>query len=254
MTQIKIPTHCPACESKLELVNQQLFCRNKQCPAQLSKKLEQFTKVLQIKGLGPKSLEKLDLSDITELFYLERDDLIAALDSEKIADKLLNEIEKAKSADLATILAAFSIPLVGETASSKIANIVSNIDEINAETCKEAGLGEKVTNNLLTWLNTEFKEIREFLPFSFESTRKVQINADAKSVCITGKLKSFKTKAEATEKLQQAGFKVVETLTKTTNYLVDEEDKGSSKRVKAEQYGITIINNLITFLKENTHD
>ncbi|MCB7372914.1 hypothetical protein LI003_23765, partial [Bacteroides caccae] len=74
------------------------------------KKLEQFCKVLKIKGLGPKSLEKLNLQDLPELFALEKDDLIAALDSEKIADKLLLEIEKAKAATLETVLAAFSIP------------------------------------------------------------------------------------------------------------------------------------------------
>lgn len=254
MQPILIPTNCPVCDSKLELVNDQLFCRNKVCPAQLSKKLEQFVSVLKIKGLGPKSLEKLELQDITELFYLERDDLIAALDSEKIADKLLIEIENAKSADLATVLASFSIPLIGETASNKIASVVNHIDEITAETCKEAGLGEKATNNLLTWLNTEFQDIKEFLPFSFKSSRKVVLDANAKSVCITGKLKSYKTKSEATALLQAAGFKVVESITKTTNYLVDEDDKGSAKRKKAEEYGITIVTNLINFLKENSHD
>ncbi len=252
MTPIVIPDKCPACSSKLELVNSQLFCRNKACPAQLEKKLEQFCKVLQIKGLGPKSLQKLDLRDLPELFALEKDDLIAALDSEKIADKLLLEIEKSKAATLNTILAAFSIPLVGETAANKIANVVSHIDEITQEKCKEAGLGDKVTENLLTWLNTEFKEMRDYLPFTFRSSRKEQIDPNAKSICITGKLSSFKTKAEAHNKLQEAGFRVVESITKTTNYLVDEEDKGSSKRKTAEKYGIKIITNLIEFLKENT--
>jgi hypothetical protein len=32
--------------------------------------------------------------------------------------------------------------------------------------------------------------------------------------------------------------------------LVDEQNDGSSKRKKAEQYGITIIDNLNSFLKE----
>jgi NAD-dependent DNA ligase len=43
-------------------------------------------------------------------------------------------------------------------------------------------------------------------------------------------------------------------VTKATDYLVDEEDKGSSKRKKAESLGITIITNLNTFLKENKND
>lgn len=254
MQPIQIPDECPVCSSKLELVNDQLFCRNKSCPAQLNKKLEQFVKVLKIKGLGPKSLEKLDLQDVTELFFLEKDDLVAALGSEKVADKLITEIENAKSADLATVLAAFSIPLLGETASTKIASVVKHIDEITTEACQQAGLGEKVTNNLLTWLNTEFREIREFLPFSFESASKQKVKADGDTVCVTGKLKSFKTKAEAYEVLQSAGYVVVESVTKATKYLVDEEGKASSKRKKAEEYGIVIIPNILEFLKENTHD
>jgi hypothetical protein len=36
--------------------------------------------------------------------------------------------------------------------------------------------------------------------------------------------------------------------------LVDEEDKASTKRKKAESLGIPIITNLNTFLKENTND
>lgn len=254
MQQIQIPTDCPCCGSFLEQVNDQLFCRNSECPAQLGKKLEQFCKVLKIKGLGPKSLQKLALADIVELFYLELQDLEAALGSEKLASKLLVEINNARDADLATVLAAMSIPLVGETASSKIASQVSHIDEITAETCKSAGLGDKVTQNLLNWLNIEFKEMREFLPFSFKSSNKVVFNADAPSICITGKLKSFKTKTEASAKLADAGYRVVESVTKTTKYLVDEDDKGSAKRKKADEYGVTIINNLIDFLKENKHD
>lgn len=248
--KIEIPTKCPCCSSTLELVNDQLFCRNQACPAQLNKKLEHFCKVLGIKGFGPKTVEKLGLADITELFYLEKDDVVDALVSEKLAIKLLEEIEKAKQADLATVLASFSIPLVGETAAAKIAAVVDHVEEITKETCKEAGLGDKVTANILNWLDTEYQDMKEFLPFSFKSNKKTVVNTNAKTVCITGKLKSFKTKAEATTKLTEAGYKVVESVTKTLDYLIDEQDNNSTKRKKAEEYGIEIINNLNNFLKE----
>lgn len=248
--KIEIPTNCPCCSYTLELVNDQLFCRNTACSAQLNKKLEHFCKVLQIKGFGPKTIEKLDLQDLTELFYLDRDAVVAALGSAKTADKLLDEIERAKSADLATVLASFSIPLVGETASNKICSIVHHIDEINEDTCKQAGLGTKVTSNLLDWLDTEYPEMKEFLPFSFTSKNKPVKNDSGETVCITGKLASFKTKAEATTKLTEAGFQVVESVTKTLKYLVDEQGNNSAKRKKADEYGVTIINNLNDFLKD----
>lgn len=253
MKKIEIPTVCPCCEYKLQLVKDQLFCRNTACSAQLNKKVEHFCKTLSIKGVGPKTVEKLALGDITELFYLDLLDVSTALGSERVAIKLLDEIERSKNAGLATVLEAFSIPLVGGTASTKIAAVVSHISEITAEKCKEAGLGEKVTNNLLDWLETEFQELKEFLPFSFNSNKTAgNVQGSKGIVCITGKLSSYKNKAEATQLLVDAGYTVSDSLTKKTNYLVDEEDKGSSKRKKAEEYGISIVTNLNDLLKENT--
>ncbi len=248
--KIKIPTHCPCCEYPLETVNDQLFCRNLACSAQLGKKLEHFCKALKIKGMGAKTIEKLGLLDITEVFYLEHDQVAEALGSQKLADKLLEEINGAKQASLEDVLVSFSVPLIGNTAATKLCSVINSIDEINTETCKQAGLGEKATNNLISWLETDFVELREFLPFSFKNNNKPVANTSGKTVCITGKLSSFKTKAMAYAALTAAGYSISESVTKTLDFLVDEEDKGSSKRNKAESLGITIITNLDTFLKE----
>lgn len=250
--KIIIPESCPVCESRLELKNDQLFCVNKSCPAQLNKKIEHFTKTLGIKGFGPKTVEKLNLQDIPEIFALDIDEVTDALSSEKMAVKLLTEIEAAKTAKLDKLLAAFSIPLIGNTASAKLCAVIDSVDDINAKTCKEAGLGDKATANLIGWLETEFREIREFLPFDFRTSGKSACNTDnGKNICITGKLASYKNKAEAYAALTAAGYKVVETVNRTTHYLVDEGDKGSAKRKKAEELGIPIITNLINFLKES---
>jgi DNA ligase (NAD+) len=254
--KIEIPTTCPCCEYKLEFVNDQLFCRNTACGAQLGKKVEHFCKTLGIKGMGPKSVERLNLQDLTELFYLDLDSVVEALGSQKTATKLLDEINRAKSADLSTVLASFSIPLVGATAAQKLCSVVEHIDQITYDTCKQAGLGDKVSENLLSWLQLDFPDLREFLPFSFKSNHNSTStsNNNSKTVCITGKLSTYKTKAEAYKALEEAGYKVTETVTKATDYLVDEEDKASTKRKKAESLGIQIITNLNNFLKENIND
>jgi DNA ligase (NAD+) len=204
--------------------------------------------------MGSRTVEKLGLSDITELFYLDQEQVVESLGSEKVALKLLDEIERSKSADLATVIVSFSIPLVGSTASKKLCEVVTSVDEISYDTCKQAGLGDKVTQNLVAWLETDFQEMREFLPFSFKSQKSSNTNTNQKTICITGKLSSYKTKAEAYKSLEEAGYTPVESVTKTTDYLVDEEDKGSSKRKKAESLGITIITNLNNFLKEIKND
>lgn len=248
--KIEIPRNCPCCESTLELVNEQLFCRNTGCPAQLNKKVEHFTKTLGIKGFGPKTVEKLELADLTEIYYLDLDQLTEALGSEKTAAKLLGEIEASRNAKLEKILAAFSIPLIGNTASAKLCSVVKSIDDITAETCRQAGLGDKATANLISWLETEFQEVREFLPFDFQTSGTATNTDNGKSICITGKLASFKTKSDAYAALTAAGYKVVESVTKTLDYLVDETDKTSTKRKKAEEFGIPTITNLNDFLKE----
>lgn len=251
MKFIEEPTECPCCSYQLEKVNDQLFCRNTACTAQINGKVQHFAKTLGIKGFGPKTVEKLNIQELTEIFYLDHGE-VADILGDKVAEKLLHEIEKSKGSDLATVLASFSIPLVGGTASSKLATVVANIEEITYEKCKEAGLGEKVTQNLLSWLDTDYVELKEFLPFKFES--KKQANVDAKKVCITGKLKSFKKKADAEESLRAAGYILVDSVTKQTDILVDEEGKMSSKREKAVQYGIQIITDLNDLLKEKTNE
>lgn len=208
-----------------------------------------------MKGFGSKTLEKLGLNDITELYVLSKDDISQRVASDKVGEKLFAEIQRSKNADLATVLSSFSIPLIGRTASQKIASVVNNVNEITVETCKQAGLGEKATANLMQFIELDLGEMQEFLPFSFNSTKSVvETTNQSKTVCITGKLKSFRTKGEATQSLEAMGFKVVESVTKTTDYLVDEENKGSTKRIKADSLGIQIIHNLETFLKENTND
>lgn len=253
--KIQIQTTCPCCDYPLERVTDQLFCRNTSCSAQLNKKLEHFAKTLGIKGLGPKAVEKLNLSDLTELFYLDVEDIAEKLGSKKIADKLIDEIDRAKHASLSTVIASFSIPLIGNTAGNKISKVVSNLDQLTADVCKQAGLGDKATANFMNWYDTEYQELKEFLPFTFDEISCNTPSENAKTVCITGKLSSFKTKSLAAQALADAGFRAVDNITKTTDYLVDEDNKNSSKRQKADEYGITIIPNLNDFLnKVNTND
>ena len=249
MTKITIPTQCPSCTSKLERLNDLLFCRNSDCGARINKRLEHFAKTLGIKGLGAKTIEKLDLADLTEIFYLDREEAVAVLGSTKIVDKLLDEINRAKSASLATVISSFSIPLIGGTAGNKIAGVVRNIDEITLDLCKKAGLGDKAAANLMDWIEIEYAEMKEFLPFTFDAPSTTPSNTNGETICITGKLSSYKTKSEATTILIGLGFKVVESVSKTLNYLVDEDNKHSSKRQKADEYGIQIITSLKDFIK-----
>lgn len=249
MKLIEIPNNCPACDSTLVKVNDQLFCRSLSCPAQSLKKIEHFAKTLKIKGLGQATILALSLESITDIYSLNIDYMKEAL-GEKIATKVKAEIDNSVHSDFKTVLSAMCIPLIGGTASSKISEYANGFEELNKEVCIQAKLGEKATANLLDWLEREYVELNGLLPFKFSEVSKPvsTINPELGSVCITGKLKSFKTKKEAAEALQAKGYQYSENLTKTVAFLVDEGSISSTKRTKADSYGIAIITDLVTFL------
>ncbi len=245
MRQIVPPTNCPACNSELELVNDQLFCRNPQCPAQWDKKVEHFASTLKIKGLGPATLNKLQIQDYQELYTLTVDEIQVRLGSLKLAEKLFDEIEKSKQSKLVTIIPAFSIPLIGRSASQKLCDTISHIEDISEKSCTEAGIGPKASANLLYWLETEYypNNYKTTLPFNWNN----KINekkAVTGVVCITGKLKSYPTKAFAEKVLNQYGYVVKSSLTKDCTHLINESGIESAKTQTARDRGVIIITNV----------
>lgn len=237
---ILIPDRCPSCEGKLELVNEQLFCYNKTCPAQTLKKIQHFCKVMGIKGMGEKTLEKLDFETYRDIYSFSESYFVDTL-GETLGRKLFKEVRKSAEVPLNTGLAAFGIPLIGETAAKKLGAVCKSLDDICEETCKLAGLGEKATNNLMDWLCSEDAQD---LPINtnFEAVNDVaSTSSNGVTVCITGKLNNYKNRSDAAKYLETLGYKVVDSVTKSTNILIDEEGKQSSKRSKAEQLNIPIM-------------
>ena len=249
LREIVPPSDCPSCGSNLEWINQLLYCKSIQCGAQKQKKIEHFAKTLKIKGLGPSAIEKLGIQDFDQVYTLDIEYMTEALNSEKIALKLQSEIDNSKSAPLDLVLPAFGIPLIGKTATKKLSETVKNLIEINADTCKRAGLGPKATENLMSWLMDEFYTFYDgYLPFDmkFANVQKVEKKG---VVCISGRLKSFKTKADATETLSSLGYEVKSSLTKDVTILLNESGIESSKTKQARDSGIKIITDLKSFLE-----
>ena len=236
------PTNCPSCDSTLELVKDQLFCRSSLCEAQSSKKLEHFSKILKIKGLGPKTIEKLGISTVTDLYDLSIQEMIETI-GDKLGTKLADQIEASKQATLDKLLHAFSINLIGSTAAIKITDKISHINDITQKNCTDAGLGPKACDSLLSWMDKEFVGKLDVLPFTFSSPKRKTITAKSLglTVVITGKLEGYKNRTEAGDYLKGLGYKVTGSVSKNTSYLVDETGESSSKRTKAESLNIPVV-------------
>ncbi len=252
MTTITPPTNCPCCDSILELVNEQLFCRNTKCPAQWSKKLESFSSTLKIKGLGPSTISKLGVESLPELYELTVSDIQDKIHSEKLAEKLYDELQKSKSSKLVDILPAFSIPLIGRSASQKLCDTISHIEDISENSCTEAGIGPKASANLVNFMETEFYPNRyiDTLPFNWNNkiSKKKEVTG---VVCISGKLKSYPTKAHSTKVLESYGFVVKSSLTKECTHLINESGIESAKTQTARDRGVIIISNIKHLIGEN---
>jgi NAD-dependent DNA ligase len=235
--KIEIPTNCPTCDSTLKLINAQLFCRNNECEAQSFKKIETFAKNMKIKGLGPRTIEKLNLETIPDIYLLDEISLVGKL-GEKLGKKLFAEIDKSKKCDFATFLSSLSIPLIGKTASKKIAETGTNsLNQLCYDPLNKV-LGPKALKSLDEWLETNY-EFYIDLPIEFIK-KKVPIKRLGK-VCITGKLNDFANRTVASEYLEGLGYTTVTTVNRQTNYLVDEEGKPSSKSNKAKELNINIV-------------
>lgn len=237
-TEIKIPTNCPSCNSDLKIVNSQLFCQNRACPAQTSKKVEAFVKKMRIKGFGPKTIDKLGFIHPIELYGTPLSSYVEIM-GEKMGEKLYNEVENSRTTTFANFLSALSIPLIGDTASKKIAEKVNSLDELVHSS--DLGVGPKASENLDNWaLSEDFInaiDLEEY--FTFLETKR---SGEAQGkVCITGKLKDFSNRTKAKEYLESYGYTVTTTVSSVTDYLVCEDGSNSSKTKKAESLGIPVV-------------
>lgn len=253
MISIQVPTHCPSCASELVFVNHILYCKSTSCASQAQKKLEHFAKTVKIKGLGPSSIAKLGITDIDEIYSLSEEEIAECLSSEKIAAKLYSEIQNSKSVSLDILLPAFGIPLIGSTATRKLSTTITHISELDRESCLNAGIGPKATESLLDWLYEDYYSFYDgYLPFSFkfkEKSTNTTVKESAGIVCITGKLKSFTSKAKAAAVLEDYGFTVKSTLTKDCTHLINESGIESTKTQTARENGTIIVTDINELIK-----
>ena len=243
------PSHCPSCDSELVWENDLLYCRNTACGEQQYKSVEHFAKTMKIKGLGPASIRKLGWTCPSEIYTSSQDSILASLGSEKVASKLWGEIVNSFNAPLELLLPAFGIPLIGKTATLKLSETIKSVNDINADTCERAGLGPKATSNLLNWIESDLSFFQEVMPHSWCYSATPSPAVSKGTVCISGRLKSFKSKADATTALNAAGYEVKSSLTKQVGFLINEGGMESAKTRQARDTGVTIVTNLKSFLE-----
>lgn len=237
---LEIIKNCPSCGTLLTRKGPNLFCTSTICKSKNMKIVENYAYKMNIMGLGPKTIERLNIDSIQDLYKLT-ETKIKSIIGEKLGDKLFLEIEKTKKTSLGKFLAACSIPLIGKVAGTKLN--YSSLEELKNNVGDT--LGTRATENLIKWINKN-KYLVESLPVSF-SIENNNVNKTMFKVCISGKIKGY-TKLKIKEILSTHNVEVKDSVTKDLDFLITEENN-TNKVNKAIQYDIPIIT-LDKFLEE----
>lgn len=228
--KVLIPSHCPICNSELERVNMQLFCRNDSCEGRSNNRINSYCKKIKIKGLAEKSIEKLNIESIADLYSLDKESLVSILG--KNGEKIYMEIQRSLNTDINTLIGSLGIPLVGLTTAKKLkADSIFNIDY--------SGLPNKASENFKKFLQSDLYDDLCNIPFNFEKKEDAAKEQAQGIVAITGKFPIPKREIE--EKLNELGYIVVDTISKKVNLLVtNDKNSTSSKMETARKYNIEI--------------
>jgi len=254
----RIPKECPVCHSKVHKVEGEVAyrCLNTACPAKRRESLIHFASrhAMNIDGLGEKIVDQLVekeiVKDIAGLYALKLDEL-SELErmGEKSAQNLLDEIEASKKNSLPRLIYALGIPFVGERTAQLLANRFSSVEELASakeeELFEVEEVGPKVASGILEFFSepTNRQLIKKLEKAGVRPTaekRMVKSNKLAgKSFVFTGGLAN-RTREEAGEIVQQHGGKVVNSVSKKTDYVVVGTDPGS-KYDKARELAVPIL-------------
>lgn len=208
---------------------------------------------LNIEGLGEKNVNLLvdsglikNLSDLYKLDYLELSKLERF--GEVSAKKLVNAIEKSKTAPLAKFITALGIRHVGVQTAISLAEYFKSLDHLIEATADDLlsipDIGQVVAESILAYFADEdnleqLNLMRQLGVSPFYDDQKVKPLA-GKSYVVTGTLDSM-GRDEAESKLRDLGATVTGSVTKNTTALIIGEKPGGSKMSKAEKLGISVI-------------
>lgn len=268
--QLHIPETCPVCGSltKVQISENSgtktLKCTNPDCAA---KKLKKFTRFVSKGGADIDGISEATLSrfinegwihnngDIYRL--VEHRDEIAQLDGfgDKSADNIVASIEKAKTIDDIKLIYALNIPLVGVDVARKLLNakdIASLIQEASTtedESCFSIidGIGTEKSSAFVRWFHDEqniidYKDLIQYLKIQKTATEAVDDKCKGLTFVVTGDVHHYQNRNELKAYIEAHGGKVTGSVSKSTNYLINNDvTSTSSKNTKAKSLNIPII-------------
>ena len=258
---VPYPEKCECCGTKLVDEGSRLFCPNKNCEKRILHQLLKWQQVVDIRDFGITLIENLfndkRLKCISDIYTLREEELVPyflkdeAIDKGKEslgAGKVYASIQNHRTMNLSTFLAGFDIEGFGETMAENLINCgFETLEKILSATESQIascyGFAEITAHTICEGLKEYGEEMRTLVEGGTITLKEVGGGKLAgKSFCFTGELKTMK-RQDAEKLVKEAGGSAKSSVTKDLSYLVtNDTESGSSKNVKAQKFGIPIIN------------
>lgn len=270
----KIPDTCPTCGDEAKIINENgskvLKCMNPDCKAKLLSKFVNFVSrdAMNIQGLSEATLKRfIDLGwlkDYTDIYNLaEHKTEMKNLDGfgAKSVSSLLNSIEESRRCKLVNFVTALGIELVGKSTAKDICKLIDKISLSNNENPYDVfikrikqrkyfghidGIGVNTSLSMDDYFRDHLEMVEKLakeLEFEMpESKKEFAVDLTGMTFVVTGKVNKFANRNAIKDEIESRGGKVAGSVSKNTNYLVNNDvNSTSSKNKKAQQLGIPII-------------
>ena len=254
--------NCPSCNT--ELVRKEgdakHYCPNAEsCPTQIKGKFEHFIsrKAMDIDGLGGETIELLIneglIKEISDLYHLKKEDLLPLERmAEKSVENLFIGVGQSKLIPFERVLFGLGVRFVGETVAKVLAKHFKTIDNIidsDIETLIAVDeIGDKIAESVVNYFSIEenlklinnLKESGLQFVSTIEDTTKSS-NLNGMKIVVSGVFNQ-NSRAEYKKMIEEHGGKNVSSISKNTTFVLAGENMGPSKKQKAEDLKITLVN------------
>ena len=262
---VEIPDVCPVCGGKTAIrsVNdaETLYCTNEACSA---KKIKSFTLFvsrdgMNIEGLSEATLEKFIartyIHTFADIFRLSkyREEIVGMEGFvEKSYTNLMESIERARHTTLPRLIYSLGIPNIG-VANAKLLckyfdyDLERLRDADEEEVSSVEGLGEVIAAAVVSYFadETNQKNLDDLcLELTIEKPQESSQTQTfaGKTFVITGSVEHFANRNELKAFIEERGGKVTGSVSKKTDYLINNDTtSASSKNKKAGELGIPIL-------------
>lgn len=261
------PRTCPICHQPTTLRDEKgvktLHCDNTNCHARVARTIVHYVgrDGTNIEGLSEKTIEKFinlgHISNFSHIYNLGNfAEQIKNMEGfgERSYTKLMDAIEKSKTLDLANFIYALGIDNVGLSgAKSLCRHFGYNFDKIRLAEPDEIsaieGFGDIMAQSIYNYFHNPQNKanIDATLPhlnitYSENVAPFKGSTISGKTFVITGNLEHFVNRKALTEHIEGQGGRVVGSVSKNTDYLINNDTQSASaKNKKAKELGVTII-------------